>query len=205
MAALRRHAVIAIGGITCTLAATLLFGWWQVDGPGAPRPSVHPSALPLSFDEMDFQLINHFGRKVGPKTWIGRPTLAFFGFTYCPDVCPTTLSHITKWLDGLGGDTSQFQTAFITVDPARDTVQEMATYVSNFHSSVVGYTGSSKQISEAAKGFNVTYQRVSTKDSYTMNHTAGVFVYDASGKFVSIIDYHEPLENAVPKILRALR
>lgn len=201
----RRDVVFATGGTTCALAITLLFGWWQVDGPGAPKTSERPSALPLPFNEMDFQLIDHSGRKVGPEDWIGRPTLAFFGFTYCPDVCPTTLSDITGWLVGLGSDASQFRAAFITVDPARDTVQAMADYVSNFHPAIIGYTGSPKQIAEAARGFRVKYERVWTEDEYTMNHTAGVFVYDASGKFVSIIDYHEPRENAIPKIMRALR
>lgn len=201
----RRNVALAIGGTTSALAATLLFGWWQTDGPEAPQRPVRSDVLPLPLYEMDFQLTDHSGLKIGPEDWIGRPTLVFFGFTYCPDVCPTTLTDITGWLQGLGYDVSPLQVAFITVDPERDTVQAMADYVSNFHPAIVGYTGSRDEIAKAAEGFRVKYERVSTEYGYTMNHTAGVFVFDARGEFVSIIDFHEPRENAIPKIRRALQ
>ncbi len=204
MAVSRRNAVLAIGGTTSALAAALLFGWWQTDGPGASQRSGRSSILPLPLYEMDFQLTDHSGRTVSPDDWIGYPTLVFFGFTYCPDVCPTTLTDITGWLQGLGDDASRFKVAFITVDPERDTVRAMADYVSNFHPAIIGYTGVPVEIANAAKGFRVKYERVSTEYGYTINHTAGVFVYDASGEFVSIIDFHEPRENAIPKIQRAL-
>jgi protein SCO1/2 len=201
----RRSAAIAIGGTTCAFLAALLVGWWRVDGPGAPRGSAPADALPLPFYDMDFQLTDHSGRKVGPSDWIGRPTLVFFGFTYCPDICPSTLSNISSWLEELGADaSSRLQVAFVTVDPDRDSVEVMADYVTNFHPAIVGYTGSPEQILQVAVGFRARFDRVSMKTGYTMNHTASVFVFDARGKFVSSIDYHEPQENAVPKIRRVL-
>ncbi len=194
--------------IGCWLAvavtASLLFGWWQVDGPGAPERKARESKLPLSIGQMDFSLTDHKGNRVQPADWVGQPLLVFFGFTYCPDICPTTLADITGWLELLGEDTKRINVAFITVDPERDTADAMAAYVENFHPAIVGYTGSPQDIADVAAGFKVKYEKIVTGQTYTMDHTAGVFVYDVEGRFVSIIDFHEPRENAVPKIRRSL-
>ncbi|MGK7296868.1 MAG: SCO family protein [Candidatus Wenzhouxiangella sp. M2_3B_020] len=154
---------------------------------------------------MEFKLTDHEGRTVGPETLIGKPTLAFFGFTFCPDVCPTTLSDISGWLDALGEDAERLNVVFITVDPERDTAEIMEDYVAYFHPAIRGWTGSAEQIARVAKGFRATYERVLTDNGYTMNHTASVFLFDAAGDFVSTIDYHEPREFAVPKIRRAMK
>ena len=154
---------------------------------------------------MDFRLTDHEGNAVGPETLIRRPTMAFFGFTYCPDVCPTTLSDISGWLDDLGDEADEMNVVFITVDPERDTVETMAEYVGYFHPAIRGWTGPEEQIARVADGFRATYERVPAESGdYTMNHTASVFLFAASGRFVTMIDYHEPREFAVPKIRRAL-
>ena len=94
---------------------------------------------------------------------------------------------------------------FITADPERDTVEAMAEYVGYFHPVIRGWTGPEEQIARVADGFRATYEKVSTEDGdYTMNHTASVFLFAATGRFVTMIDYHEPREFAVPKIRRAL-
>jgi len=95
------------------LAMMLGIGWWRVDGPGAPKPT---GQRPLPLTAMDFRLTDHEGHEVGPETLIGRPTMVFFGFTYCPDVCPTTLSDISGWLEDLGDEAAQMNVVFITVD-----------------------------------------------------------------------------------------
>lgn len=194
-----KFAAIGVG----TLLVALFVGWWQVDGPGAdPAPGERP--LPLS--AMDFSLTDQDGREVGPETLIGQPSMIFFGFTYCPDVCPTTLSDISIWLDALGSDAEDLNAVLITVDPDRDTVEVMAEYVSYFHPQIQGWTGSSDQIAAALDGFRARNEKVEREDgSYTMSHTAGVFLFDATGSIVSIIDYHEPREFAVPKIRRAMQ
>lgn len=184
------------------LGLALFAGWWQVDGPGAPEPI---GQLPLALPSMDFRLTDHDGQPVGPETLIGRASMVFFGFTYCPDVCPTTLSDITGWLDALGEDAERLNVVFITVDPERDTVEAMAEYVGYFHPAIRGWTGPEAQIARAAEGFRASYERVPTEGGdYTMNHTASVFLFGADGRFVSTIDYHEPREVAVPKIRRAM-
>jgi len=200
---MRRRALLSYGALgVAAVAATLFAGWWQVDGPGAPDPL---AGRPLPLTAMDFALTDHEGQPVGPQTLIGRPSLVFFGFTWCPQVCPTTLADISHWLDGLGPEAETLNTILITVDPERDTVDAMAEYVSCFHPQIRGWTGSAAEIERAAEGFRVRYERVTLDGGdYTMNHTAGVFLFDAAGALVSIIDYHEPREFALPKIRRAL-
>jgi len=190
--------------LVIAVAASILYGWWQVDGPGASSRTSKVSNLPLSITQMNFSLIDHKGNQVQPVDWIGTPLLVFFGFTYCPDICPTTLADITGWLEALDEDTERVNVSFITVDPERDTSEAMAAYVENFHPAIVGYTGSPQDIDDVAAGFKVRFEKIVTGQTYTMDHTAGVFVYDAEGRFVSIIDFHEPRENAVPKIRRAI-
>ena len=188
-------------GVVIALAASVLYGWWQVDGPGA---SSKGSNLPLSITQMDFSLTDHKGNQVRPVDWIGKPMLVFFGFTYCPVICPTTLIDITGWLNELDDDSTSIGAAFITVDPERDTPAELSEYLESFHPTIIGYTGSTQAIADAAAGFRVKYKKIESDQTYTMDHTAGVFIYDAAGRFVSMIDLHEPKENAVPKIRRAL-
>jgi len=200
---MRRRTVLGYGAAALGAAGLTLFvGWWRVDGPGAPEAA---GQLPLPLTAMNFRLTDHEGKEVGPETLVGRPTMVFFGFTFCPDVCPTTLSDISGWLDALGEDAGQMNVVFITVDPERDTVETMAEYVGYFHPAIRGWTGAQDQIARAAEGFRASYERVPTDGGdYTMNHTASVFLFDAAGGLVSTIDYHEPREFAVPKIRRAL-
>lgn len=196
--ALLRYSALGLGAT----AATLFAGWWQVDGPGAPEVS---SGRPVPLTAMDFALTDHEGQPVGPETLIGNASLVFFGFTWCPQVCPTTLADISHWLDGLGTEANALDVVLITVDPERDTVETMAEYVGYFHPQIRGWTGSPSEIARATEGFRVRYEKVPLEGGdYTMDHTAGVFLFDATGALVSIIDYHEAREFALPKIRRAL-
>lgn len=155
---------------------------------------------------MSFSLIDHEGNMVEPQDLVGSPTLVFFGFTFCPDVCPTTLSDISGWLDELGDQADNLSVIFISIDPERDTVEVMAEYVSYFHPAVRGWTGDLAQVSQAVDQFRAMFEKVPTDNgNYTMNHTASVFLFNDKGDFVSTVDYHEPREFAVPKIQRALK
>lgn len=200
---MQRRALLRYGGLGLgAAAATLIGGWWQVDGPGALDAT---SGRPVPLTAMDFALTDHEGEPVGPDTLLGRASLVFFGFTWCPQVCPTTLADISHWLDGLGTDAKALDVVLITVDPERDTVAAMADYVGYFHPQVRGWTGRPAEIARAAEGFRVRYEKVPLEGGdYTLNHTAGAFLFDAQGAPVSIIDYHEPREFALPKIRRAM-
>ncbi|WP_158514231.1 SCO family protein [Labrenzia sp. CP4] len=107
----------------------------------------------------DFSLIDHNGNRVTEADFLGRWQLVFFGFTYCPDVCPTTLAYLGNVLDRLGGEVEHVAPIFITVDPSRDTPQVMAEYVQAFHPKLVGLTGSEAEVAAAAQSFRVYYEK----------------------------------------------
>lgn len=163
------------------------------------------AVLPLPINSMYWQLTNQHGQAVQPADWIGRPVMVFFGFTWCPDVCPTTLSDISLWLDEVGFEADRMVIALITVDPDRDQPQVLGDYLMSFDPRIVGLTGPADQIARAASDFRVTYSRVPQDDGdYTMDHSAGVFLFHPDGSFASIIDFHEDRRFAVPKLQRIL-
>lgn len=193
----RRSLILGAGGAVAATAATLALGAWR------SRQAIDP-LLPLPLTEMDWRLTDHRGQPVTPADWLGRPVMAFFGFTWCPDVCPTTLLDISGWLEELGPEADPLVVALITVDPARDTPEVLADYVANFDPKLVGLTGEAADIARAADAFRVRYEKIPREDGdYTMNHTAGVFLFARDGRFVSIIDFHEDRRFALPKIRRA--
>ncbi|MBP1807036.1 SCO family protein [Rubellimicrobium aerolatum] len=203
---LTRRLVLGGGAVTALGAGTLGLGWWRVDGPGAARPSsATDPALPLPLGDMTVTLTDHQGRRVAAADWVGRPTVAFFGFTWCPEVCPTTLSDISVWLEELGAEADSLNVAFITADPERDTPKALAEYLTPFDPRIVGYTGTPEEIAETAAAFRVRIEkRPVNQGDYTVDHTAGVFLFRADGSFGTIIDYHEDRTFAVPKIRRIL-
>ncbi|WP_073068613.1 SCO family protein [Paracoccus solventivorans] len=202
---LSRRLLLGAGAVTALGAGTLGLGWWQVDGPGAARPAGPSPKLPRPLSEMDVTLTDHRGRRVTISDWVGRPSLVFFGFTYCPEVCPTTLSDISLWLDGLGAEADLLNVALITVDPERDTIAALADYLTYFDPRITGYTGTPKEIARVAEAFRVRVERRPLgEDDYTMDHTSGVLLFRADGRFGSIIDYHEDRASALPKIRRVL-
>lgn len=195
---MRRRSLI-LGASTCVAAAvgTLALGAW--------RSRREPDPLrPLPLTAMAFALTDHRGQSFAPAQWLGRPTMVFFGFTFCPDVCPTTLNDISDWLAALGADADLLNVALISVDPERDTPAVLADYLSNFDARIIGLTGSLSEVEKAADGFRAKFEKLPRDGDYTMNHTAGVFLFDAGGRFTSIIDFHEDRRFAVPKIRRIL-
>lgn len=200
---MRRRTVIAgLGAVAGGLAFTLGLGAWRI----RDREIVQQDPrLPLPLSSMDWRLVDHRGEPVVPADWVGRPALVFFGFTWCPDVCPMTLVDISGWLEDLGPDADRLTVALITVDPERDTPEVLAEYLGNFDPRITGLTGDPEQIRAAAEDFRVRYEKIPREDAdYTMNHTAGVFLFHPEGRFASIIDFHEDRRHAVPKIRRAL-
>ena len=129
-----------------------------------------------------------------PRTladWKGKVTLVFFGYTQCPDVCPATMAEVAEVKAALGPDASKLQTVFVTVDPERDTPAILKAYVGNFGPDVVGLRGTPEQTAAAAKEFKVFFAKVPGKapGSYSMDHTAASFVFDANGKVRLFVPY----------------
>jgi len=178
----------------------LALGWWRSGG----QPATGRDLLPLPIDDMSFSLTDHTGRPFAPAQWLGRPTMVFFGFTFCPDVCPTTLSDISDWLTELGTEADRLNLALISVDPERDTPAVLAEYLSNFDPRITGLTGQLPEIEKVAADFRARFEKLPKDGDYTMNHTAGVFLFHDDGRFASIIDFHEDRRFALPKIRRIL-
>ena len=133
-----------------------------------------------------FQLTDQAGQTVTEKNLQGRPTLIFFGFTHCPDICPTSLFEISEVLRAMGKDADRVNAYFISVDPERDTTAAMKDYLSSFDPHLVGLTGDPAAIAAVAKAYRVYSKKVPLdQGGYTMDHTAIVYLMDKSGRFVS--------------------
>ncbi len=132
----------------------------------------------------DFVLTDASGKKRSLGEFRGKVVAVFFGFAQCPDVCPTTLSDFAQIKEKLGADGERLQVIFVTVDPQRDTPAVLGSYVSSFDPSFVGLTGTAEEISATAREFKVFYQKVPGKTdlSYTIDHTAGSYVFDKDGR-----------------------
>ena len=132
----------------------------------------------------DFQLTDANGQVRSLKDFQGKAVVVFFGFTQCPDVCPTTLTEIAQAKKLLGSDGERVQGVFVTVDPERDTPEVLKSYVANFGPDFVALRGTPEQTAAIAKDFKVYYKKVDgkTPGSYTMDHSAASFVYDPQGR-----------------------
>jgi protein SCO1/2 len=188
----------AVGVVGFLLLATT-GGWLVTDGPLAPpRSATGPGTLAIGGP---FSLTDHRGRAVTERDFRGRPMAVFFGFTYCPDVCPTTLTEMTGFIEALGPDSDRIQWVFVSVDAERDTPQAMAAYLEAFDRRIIGLTGTEAQIAAAANGFRVFYRRVPLEGGgYTMDHSASVFLLDAAGRFAGALDYKESEQVALEKL-----
>lgn len=131
-----------------------------------------------------FELTDHTGRKVTLADYRGKVVSVFFGFTQCPDVCPTALSEMREVMEKLGPDAGRLQVLFITIDPERDTQALLAQYVPAFHPSFIGLYGDLATTTRVARDFKVYFQKVPGKSpgSYTMDHSAGTYVFDPQGR-----------------------
>lgn len=150
-----------------------------------------------------FALTDHTGKRVTEKDFTGKPTLVFFGYTHCPDVCPTTLYETTQWLAALGDKADRLNVLFISVDPERDTVPVLADYMKAFDPRIRGLTGTPEEVAEAAKAWRAYYAKVPGEGTdYTMNHQAVVYMMDERGLFAGTISYEESKDQALLKLGR---
>ncbi len=138
------------------------------------------------------------------ESFEGHPTALFFGFTHCPEVCPTTLAEMTSWYETLGADAKDLQAVFISVDPERDTPAVIGDYVA-WTGHVTGVTGSRSEIDKAIAAWGVVAEKVPVgDDDYTINHTASVFLLNRKGEFEGTIAYREDSKTAVDKLRRLI-
>ena len=152
-----------------------------------------------------FKLVDQNGQVVTDQDLKGRPFLVFFGFTHCPDVCPTTLFEVSEIFRALGPDADRTRALFITVDPERDTPAVMKDYLSSFDPHLSGLTGGPAEIAAVAKAYRVYFKKVPLdQGDYTMDHTAIVYLMDKTGRFVSPFNIKRPTDVVVADLRRYL-
>lgn len=173
--------LIALLGMALALALTL--SACQKGAPGSGLAFKNTDLTGLSYAQ-GFTLNDHTGKQVTLESYKGKAVVVFFGYTQCPDVCPTTMAEMAGVMKELGPQADQVQVLFITLDPARDTKELLAQYAPTFDPRFVGLYGTAEQTAAVAKEFKVIYNKVEgkTPGSYTIDHTAGSYVFDKNGK-----------------------
>ena len=161
------------------------------------------------FSSQEFRLTDQSGASRSAADFAGAPVALFFGYTYCPDVCPMTLTLLANALEEVGDrglDTAALQTIFVTVDAERDTPEQLAAYLSLFDTEVTGLTGSSEALVKVQRDFGAYALRVEREDGVVLwAHTATVYLYDADGRFIGTIVFNEPPEFVTEKRARLLQ
>ena len=168
------------------------------------RDSGPESAIVPALIGGPFALVDQTGATVTEADLQGHPSALFFGYTYCPDVCPTTLFDATNWLEQLGPDGDKLKFYFIGVDPARDTRELMASYLEAFDPRIIGLTGSQEAIDQIVEAYRVYVRMVDDDGSgaYLVDHTASVYLLDDTAEFVATIAYQEDPETVMAKLRR---
>ena len=152
-----------------------------------------------------FTLVNQEGKTVTERDFAGSPHLVFFGFTNCPDICPTTLQQISDVLAALGPKADRLKVAFVTVDPERDTPEALKTYLGSFDPRIAGLTGTPEQVAAMIKAYRAFAQKVPGKDGdYSMNHTAMVYVMDSRNNFVSALNLARPPQETAAELAKLI-
>jgi protein SCO1/2 len=165
-----------------------------------------PPARPLGVTGQSFELASTQGGSFTQDSLKGTPSLIFFGYTFCPDVCPTTLAETTAWRQQLGLSPEQLRIIFVTVDPARDTLETVKGYVEGFDPSIIGLVGDEAQTTAVKAAFGVLGERAegfaADDPYYLVDHTALTFLIGADGSFEGTVAYEEATETAIAKVKR---
>jgi protein SCO1/2 len=186
-------------GLTATVLAVAMLGVYAfATFKSAPQVAAAKPAV-----GGPFTLVDTTGKTFTNKDLLGKPTAIFFGYTYCPDVCPTTLTDLTQLMQQMGKDADKLNVVFVTIDPARDTPSKLKDYLSSFDPRIRGLSGTDAQVARIAKAYHVYYNKVPAKDGdYTMDHSALIYMMNAKGDFVGTLDYQEDQKSSLAKLER---
>ena len=189
--------LVIVGAFSGSLIVGLLLMLWAFGG-------LAHVAAPAAIGG-PFQLTDTGGQTVTDKNLLGRPTLIFFGFTHCPDVCPTSLFEMSEVLRAMGKDADRVNAYFVSVDPERDTSAAMKDYLSSFDPHLKGLTGTPDQVAKVIADYRVYARKVPLKDGdYTMDHTALIYLMDRDGHFVSPFKLDRKPEEAAADLKKYL-
>ena len=197
-----RILLLAIAALAATIAALALL--WQP----TPEKTAPHAALPVATAPVggDFTLQSAAG-PVSLKDYRGKVVLVYFGYTYCPDICPTALTATAQALNSLSaGELARVQTLFVSVDPARDTPERLKDYAPFFHPSIIGITGTAAQIDDVARRYGASYaiQRIAGAANYVVDHSSLTYVVAADGRLVGSLPHAAPPEKVAAEIRKWL-
>ncbi|MDZ4380940.1 MAG: SCO family protein [Parvibaculum sp.] len=195
-----RNGKIALAaGVLIAIAAGLWLSELMIGGAGGPGVVSSSGKAQVGGS---FTLADETGATVTEETFRGRYMLIYFGFTFCPDVCPTELGIVSAALDQLGDKAEKVQPLFVTIDPERDTPEVMARYVTLFHPRLKGLTGTPEQIARIAKAYHVFYRKAEDESSsdYTMDHSSIVFLMGPDGEYLKLFPPQTPPEKMAEAI-----
>ena len=190
----------SIAWMLCLLAGLSLFGIYVANNTGN---ETSPYAGSVGGP---FSLVNHNGVQVTEKSWPGKYLLIYFGFTHCPDVCPTGLNKIAEALNALPANkVEKIQPLLITVDPARDTTKDLKNYVELFHPKLIGLTGTDAQIEQVEAAFKVYAQKQGDSKDYMVNHSAFTYLLNPDGQVVGLYSHEMTSKDMENQIFQAIK
>lgn len=185
-----RFILVGVAVLMLAVFGLFTFSWYSTQPGGEPFGG-------------SFALTDQNGQPITEAALRGQPSALFFGFTHCPEVCPTTLFELDGWLKALGREGRDIRAYFVSVDPERDTPEILKAYVGNVSDRIVGITGEPDKVAAMAKSFGIYARKVPTEGGdYTMDHTASVLLLDRSGDFAGTIAYQESRDAALAKLKR---
>ncbi|MDB5530960.1 MAG: hypothetical protein JWR51_4063 [Devosia sp.] len=164
-----------------------------------------PAQATRGFGGGTYSLVDQNGKAVDQTMFQGHPSVLFFGYTHCPDVCPTTMAEMASWFQELGDEGKDLRAYFVTVDPERDTTAVLGDYVGWVSDRITGVTGDPAEIAKIIKAWGITAEKVPLGDgAYSMDHTASVFLLNTRGEFEGTIAYGEANATALGKLRNLL-
>lgn len=197
MATAKKRSIEVIIAFAGSLIAALLLTIWLMSGDKSG------GNIARAVIGGPFQLVDQDNNAVTDKTLLGRPTLIFFGFTHCPDVCPTTLFEVSEVLRALGNDAGRVGAYFVSVDPERDTPAVMKSYLASFDPHLKALSGNAEATAKVMTAYRVYAKKVPLESGdYTMDHTALVYLMDRTGKFVAPFNVKRPPADAAAELRR---
>ncbi len=208
---MRRPPLIPALAAIAAIAVAGIAAWQVIPMPNTQKQAVRDSAsaqVPIDIGGA-FEMTAHTGETVTDKTFEGKLLLVFFGYTFCPDVCPTTLNSVALALDVLGDNAASVQPLFITVDPARDTPEVPADYAPAFHPSILGLSGTPEQTARIAKSYRAFFAKAADSggdpDTYLMDHSVFIYLMGRDGKYLTMFSHTAKPEDMAAEIARYLK
>jgi protein SCO1/2 len=204
----KQRNLLILGALSCALGIFAILGvlqtntYIQTAGTSHEVDNSQAGQVPIGGA---FQLVDKDGKSWQDKDFRGRPMLVYFGYSYCPDICPAALTHLTEAVEMLGGG-KVVQPVFISLDPERDTPENLRSFAENFHKDFVMLTGSRPQVEQAVQAYKVHAARTTEdRDNYQVDHSSLIYLMDKDGKYVAHFDHQTPSEEIVKGVEKFIR